>query len=113
MNPQKNIQAILDALALQQQRGQTSLSITIESDLILEAMNALRDYRKIFAPVIPGATNKSSIQAAYERMRQASASKLTVLVFVECKTKQEFLDALGQLPVRKSSEWRIFDDETD
>ena len=112
MNPQKNIKAILDGLALQQQ-GEASLSITIESDLILDAMNALRDYRKIFAPVIPGATNKSSIEAAYERMRQASASKLTVLVFVECKTKQEFLVALDRLPVRKSSEWRIFGDERD
>jgi hypothetical protein len=48
------------------------------------------------------------IYAAYERMRQADETRHTILLFVECQTLQEFRDAIGQLPIRKSSEWRSF-----
>ena len=71
-------------------------------------MNALRGYRKLFAPVIPGLTDTVPIYAAYERMRQAHQTKHTILLFVECQTIQEFREALGRLPIRKSSEWRSF-----
>src|SRR5580704_15265829 len=107
--PKNSINAILDALASQQQHGETSLIVTIESDLIQVAMNALRDYRKLFAPVIAGLTDTEPIYAAYERMRQADVTHHTILLFVECQTMDEFRDALGRLPIRKSSEWRTFD----
>ena len=59
-----SINAILDALA-SQQHGETSLIVTIEPDLIQDAMNALRGYRKLFAPFIPGeVTNMALIYAA-------------------------------------------------
>jgi hypothetical protein len=31
------------------------------------------------------------------------------LLFVECQTMEEFREALGRLPIRKSSEWRSLD----
>jgi hypothetical protein len=65
LKPQDPIQAILDALALQQRQRETSLIVTLEPDLIPEAMNALRGYRKMFAPVIPGLTDTLPIYAAY------------------------------------------------
>ena len=108
LKPKKTINAILDELASQQQRGETSLIVTIEPDLIPEATNALRSYRKQFAPVIPGLTNTAPIYAAYEQMRQAGETKHTILVLVECQTIGEFREALGRLPIRKSSEWRSF-----
>ena len=108
MKPKNPINAILDALASHQRQGETSLIVRIEPDLIQEAMNALRGYRKLFAPVIPGLTDTVPIYAAYERMRQAHETKHTILLFVECQTIQEFREALGRLPIRKSAEWRSF-----
>ena len=108
MKPQDPIQAILDALALQQRQCETSLIVTIEPDLIPEAMNALRDYRKMFAPIIPGLTDTSPIYADYQRMRQADETEHTILVLVECQTMQQFQDAIGRMPIRHSSEWRSF-----
>ena len=106
MKPKNPINTILDALASQQQRGETSLIVTIEPDLIQNAMNALRSYRKLFAPVIPGLTDRVPIYAAYEHMRQADVAKHAILLLVECQTMQEFRDAIGRMPIRKSSEWR-------
>ena len=106
MKPQ--IQAILDALASQQRQGETSLIVRLEPDLIPAAVDALRGYRKMFAPVIPGLTDTSPIYAAYERMRQAAEAKHTILLLVECQTTQEFSDAIGRMPIRHSSEWRSF-----
>ncbi len=105
MNSQ-NIQSILDALATQQRQGETSLIVNLEPDLIPAAMDALRDYRKMFAPVIPGVTDTSQIYAAYERRRKAAESKHTILLLVECQTMQQFNDAIGRMPIRHSSEWR-------
>ena len=110
MIPKYSINAILDALASQRQHGETSLIVTIELDLIEDAMNALRAYRKLFASVIPGLTNTVPIYAAYERMRQAAMTQQTILLFVECQTMEEFREALGRLPIRHSSEWRHLDD---
>lgn len=109
MIPKNSINAILDALASQQQHGETSLIVTIEPDLIQDAMNALRGYRTLFAPLIPGLTDTVPIYAVYERMRQAGITQQTILLFVECQTMEEFREALGRLPIRKSSEWRPFD----
>ncbi len=107
--PKNSINAILDALASQQQHGETSLIVTIEPDLIQDAMNALRGYRKLFAPFIPGVTDTAPIYAAYDQMR-AHVTEHTILLFVECSATEEFREALGRLPIRKSSEWRSFDD---
>ena len=107
MKPKKLIQAILDALAAQQRQGETSLTVRIEPDLIQEAMN-VPGYRKLFAPVIQGVTDTAPIYAAHEQMRQAGETKHTILVLVECQTIGEFREALGRLPIRKSSEWRSF-----
>ena len=109
LKPKNPINVILDALASQRQHGETSLIVTIEPDLIQDAMNALRDYRTLFAPVIPGLTDTEPIYAIYERMRQADMTQQTILLFVECQTIGEFREALGRLPVRKSSEWRSLD----
>ena len=106
--PKNSINAILDALASQQQHGETSLIVTIEPDLIQDAMNALRSYRKLFAPVIPGVTDTEPIYAIYEQMRQADMTQQTILLLVECQTMEEFREALGRLPIRHSSEWRSF-----
>lgn len=106
-----NINEILDALASQQQRGETSLVVTIEPGLIPEAMNALRSYRKLFAPVIPGVTDTAPIYETYEQMRRAQAGKQTILLFVRCQTIEQFREALEPLPIRNSSEWRGFDTE--
>jgi hypothetical protein len=62
----------------------------------------------MFAPVIPGMTDTSPIYAAYERMLQAPEARHTILLFVECRTMQEFRDAIGRMPIRHSSEWRSF-----
>ena len=107
MKPKNSINDILDALASQQRRGETSLIIRIEPDLIQDAMN-IPGYRKLFAPVIPGLTDTVPIYAAYERVRQAEETKHTILLLVECQTIGEFREALGRLPIRKSSEWRSF-----
>jgi hypothetical protein len=104
----KNPMAILDALAAQQRQGETSLTVRIEPDLIQDAMN-VPGYRKLFAPVIPGLTDTAPIYAAYEQMRQGGETQHTILVLVECQTIGEFREALGRLPIRKSSEWRSFD----
>ena len=105
------INAILDALASQQQHGETSLIVTIEPDLIQDAMSALHGYRKLFAPFIPGVTDPVPIYAAYEQMRQAAGTQQTILLLVECQTMEEFREALRRLPIRKSSEWRALDDD--
>ena len=107
MKPKNPIHAILDALAAQQRQGETSLSVRIEPDLIQDVMS-VPGCRKLFAPVIPGLTDTAPIYAAYEQMRQAGETKHTILLFVECQTIQEFREALGRLPIRKSSEWRSF-----
>jgi hypothetical protein len=109
MQPKNPINAILDALAGQQQQGEKSLIVSLEPGFIQDAMNALRDYRKLFAPVIPGQTDTVPIYAAYERMREADATKHTILLLVECETVEEFREAVGRLPIRKSSEWRSLD----
>jgi hypothetical protein len=108
--PKNPINAILDALASQQQQGETSLIVKIEPSLIQDAMNALRDYRKLFVPVIPGVTDPAPIYEAYEQMRQASPAQHTILLFVECQTIGDFRQALLRMPIRKSSEWRSLDD---
>ena len=108
MTPKNPIRAILDALAAQQRHGETSLTVRIEPDLIQDAMNALRSYRKLFAPVIPGLTDTAPIYAAYEQMRQEHVTQHTILLLVECQTMEEFREALDRLPLRKSSEWRSF-----
>jgi hypothetical protein len=108
MKPNNPINAILDQLASQQRRGETSLIVRLEPDLIQDAMNALRSYRKLFAPVIPGLTDTAPIYAIYEQMRQEDVTKHTILLLVECQTMGEFREALGRLPIRKSSEWRSF-----
>jgi hypothetical protein len=108
LKPKNPINAILDALATQQRQGETSLIVRIEPDLIQDAMNALRGYRKLFAPVIPGQTDTVPIYAAYEQMRQAGVTQHTILLFVECQTMGQFRDAIGRMPLRKSSEWRSF-----
>jgi hypothetical protein len=106
-----SVNAILDALAAQQRQGEKSLIVTIEPDFIQEATNALRDYRKLFAPVIPGVTDTQPIYAAYEEMRQADVAEHTILLLVECQTIEEFREALGRMPIRHSSEWRHLDPE--
>jgi hypothetical protein len=108
MKPKNTINAIFDELASQQRRGETSFIVRLEPDLIQDAMNALRAYRKLFAPVIPGLTDTVPIYAAYEQMRQEDAAKHTILLLVECQTMAEFRDALGRMPLRKSSEWGSF-----
>jgi hypothetical protein len=108
LKPQNQIQAILDALASQQRQGETSLIVRLDPDLIPAAVDTLRGYRTLFAPVIPGLTDTSPIYAAYERMRQADDGKHTILLLVECRTTQEFSDAIGRMPIRHSSEWRSF-----
>ena len=109
MTPKNPINAILDVLASQQRQGETSLIVRLEPGLVQDAMNALRDYRKLFAPVIPGVTDTEPIYATYERMRQADMTQQPILVFVECQTMEQFREALDRLPIRKSSEWRSLD----
>lgn len=105
----KPINVILDALASQRLHGGTSLIVRLEPDLIQDAMNALRDYRTLFAPVVAGLTDTEPIYAIYERMRQADMTRQTILLFVECHTMGEFREALDRLPIRNSSEWRSLD----
>lgn len=107
--PKYSIKEILDALTSQQQHGETSLVVTIEPDLIQDAMNALRDYRKLFAPFIPGVTDAAPIYATYEKMR-ARTTRHTILLFVECQSIEAFREALGRMPIRHSSDWRCLDD---
>jgi hypothetical protein len=109
LTPKNPINAILDVLASQQRQGETSLIVRLEPGLVQDAMNALRDYRKLFAPVIPGVTDTEPIYATYERMRQADMTQQPILVFVECQTMEQFREALDRLPIRKSSEWRSLD----
>jgi hypothetical protein len=109
LKPKNPINAILDTLASPQQRGETSLIVRLEPDFIQDAMNALRSYRKLFAPVIPGLTDTVPIYAAYEQMRQEDVTRHTILLLVECQTIEEFREALVRLPIRKSSEWRSFE----
>ena len=110
MKPKTTINDILDALA-SQEPGQTSLVFRIEPDLIQEAMNVLKDYRKLFAPVIAGQTDLAPIYEDYERMRQANQSRRSILLLVECQTERQFREALLALPIRHSSEWRFLDQE--
>jgi hypothetical protein len=41
-------------------------------------------------------------------MRQTHVTEHYILLFVECQTMGQFREALGPLPIRKSSEWRSF-----
>ena len=107
MNRINPIQAILDAVAAQQRQGETPLTVRIEPDLIQDAMN-VPGYRKLFAPVIPGLGDPASIYAAYEQVLEAGETSPIILVLVECQTIEDFREALGRLPIRKSSEWRSF-----
>lgn len=111
VNPMSSSNAILDALVARQRQGETSLIVTIKPSLVQDAMNALRDHRKLFAPFVPGETDTSPIYATYERMRQANAPEPTILLLVECQTMKEFREALSRLPIRKSSEWRSLDND--
>lgn len=110
MQNQNRINTILDTLAAQQQRGETSFIFRLEPGLIGEALNALHEYRKLFAPVVSGQTDTAPIYAAYERMRQANMPHPTLLLLVECHTMEEFREALSRLPMRTSAEWRALDD---
>ena len=111
MKPKNSTNDILDELALQQRRGETSLVVRIEPHLVQEAMN-IPGYRKLFAPVIAGVTDTVPIDAEYEQMRQAEEPKHAILVLVECQTIEEFREALGRMPIRKSSEWRAFSESS-
>jgi hypothetical protein len=111
LKPDNTIKAILDALASQNREETTSLIFRLQPDLIQEAMNALRDYRKVFAPVISGLTDISSIYAAYEQMRKADGTNDAILLLVECQTERQFREALETLPIRKSSEWHLLTKE--
>jgi hypothetical protein len=106
LKPKSPINAILDELASQQQRGETSLIVKLEPDFIQDAVNALRSYKKLFAPVIPGLTDTAPIYAVYEQMRQEDVTQHAILLLVECQTVEEFREVIGRMPIRHSSEWR-------
>jgi hypothetical protein len=106
LKSQNTINQILDSLDAQQQSGETSLIVRIEPGLIPDAMNALRSYRTLFAPVIAGLTDTAPIYENYERLRQANETKPAVLLLVECQTIEQFRKALDPLGIRNSSEWR-------
>ena len=106
MKPTNTINAILDALAEQRRQGEKSLIAKIEPNLIQDAVSSLREYRKLFAPVVPGVTDTDPIYAKYEEMRQEDQSLHTILLLVECPSIDEFREALLRMPIRKSSEWR-------
>jgi hypothetical protein len=106
LTPKNPIYAILDTLASQKERGETSLVVRLEPAFIPEATSALRDFKKLFAPVIASVTDTAPIYAAYEQMRQEDLTKHTILLLVECQTAEEFRDAIGRMPIRHSSEWR-------
>jgi hypothetical protein len=108
MKPINNVNAVLDMLAEQKQRGETSLVVTIEPALIPQAMDALRSYKKLFAPVIAGQTDTAPIHEGYERMRAAYPDLHTILLLVECQTVEQFREALEPLPMRNSSDWKVF-----
>ena len=97
LKPKNTIKAILDALASQRRRGETALIVRIEPNLIQDAMNALPDYRKVFAPVVTGLTDLLPIYEAYERVQQAERTKQSVLLLVKCRTTQESRDAIPPL----------------
>ena len=97
LKPKYTIKAILDALASQRRRGETALIVRIEPNLIQDAMNALPDYRKVFAPVVPGLTDLLPIYEAYERVQQAERTRQSVLLLVQCRSTQEFRDAIPRL----------------
>ena len=97
MTPKNATKAILDALASQRRRGESSLIVRIEPNLIQDAINALPGYRKLFAPVVPGQTDPLPIYEAYERVRQAEGTWQSVLLLVKCRTTQEFREALDRL----------------
>jgi hypothetical protein len=112
LEPKNPINAILDALA-SPQHGESSLIFRIEPDHIQDAMNALRDHRRLFASVIPGVTDTAPIYAAYERMRRGNMTQPTILLLIECQTAEQLSEAIGRMPIRKSSEWRSFDESMD
>ncbi len=97
LKPKNTIKAILDALASQRRRGETALIVRIEPNFIQDAIDALPDYRKVFAPVVPGLTDLLPIYEAYERVQQAEGTKQSVLLLVKCRTTQEFRDAIPPL----------------
>lgn len=94
LKPKNTIKAILDAVASQRRRGETALIVRIEPNLIQDAIDALPDYRKVFARVVPGLTDLLPIYEAYERVQQAEGTKKSVLLLVNCRTTQEFRDAI-------------------
>jgi hypothetical protein len=97
LKTKNTIKAILDALASQRRRGETALIVRIEPNLIQDAMSALPDYTKVFAPVVPGLTDLLPIYEAYERVQQAEGTKQSVLLLVKCRTTQEFREAIPPL----------------
>jgi hypothetical protein len=97
LKPKNTIKAILDAVASQRRRGETALIVRIEPNLIQDAIDALPDYRKVFAPVVPGLIDVLPIYEAYERVQQAEGTKQSVLLLVKCRTTQEFRDAIPPL----------------
>ena len=105
MQPKNTVPAILDALAAQERRGETSLTIRIQPDLIQDVMK-IPGYRKLFAPVTPGVSDPAAIYAAYEQMQQGVEARHIILVLVVCETIAEFHEALDRMPMRKSAEWR-------
>lgn len=96
MKRKNTIKAILDALASERRRGETSLIVRIEPNLFPDAMKALAGYRKLFAPLVPGLPDPLPIYEAYEQMKQTEGASQSVLVFVKCHTTQEFCEALDR-----------------
>lgn len=94
--------AILDAVASQRRRGETALIVRIEPNLIQEAIDALPEYRKVFAPFVPGRTDLSPIYEAYERVQQEEGTEQSVLLLVQCRTTQEFRDAIPPLQTSRT-----------
>jgi len=112
MNQKNTIKEILEALASQNGHEDKPLVFNLEPHLIQDAMNALPDYRKVFAPVIPALTDTGKVYEAYERMREAGDTRHAILLLVACQTAQQFRDALETLPIRHSSEWRFLNQAT-
>ena len=106
MKSNNSISAILNSLAQKLQESETSLVVNLAPSLIPDAMTVLRDYKKLFAPVIPGLTDTAPIYSAYEQLRQEDKAGHALLLLVQCKTLAKFRDAIGEMPIRHSSEWR-------
>jgi hypothetical protein len=102
LKPKNTIKAILDALASERRRGETALIVKIEPNLIQDAIDALPDYRKVFAAVVPGVTNLLPIYEAYERVQQTEGARQCILLLVQCSTTEEFRDAIPPLRIPRT-----------